>query len=336
MIASAYNPIYTVYIVSGGNKYNVSSVLVSIDMLESKRQIARSATVCLMNVKLDREWLSTRIKVRDRIFIYANDGTRSEEVFRGFVWDRNYQSTLIDREITLKCYDNLIYLQESEASEFFATGKSTQDIMSTITSEWGVQMEYSYESITHSKLALRGTLSDIITSDILDLVKDRSGKDYVILSEQDVMKVKAVGQNPTVYKITAGVNAISVVSKCTMDGVVTKVVILGIADKEDRRNVEATLDQNTAEYGTLQKIIARDKNTTIEAAKEEGSNILKENAEPKWEYEVTAVDIPWARKGDKIYVDSGDVDKKYLIVTDLNRVIDSKSKKIILDCVKAE
>lgn len=336
MTASEVNPIYTVWLVSSAGKYDVSSVLNSVDMTESKKQIARSATVSIMNVMVDGTWLSDRIKVRDRIFIYANDGNGRKEVFRGFVWNRNYNSSLLDREITLKCYDNLIYLQESEASEFFASGKSTQDIMSSICSEWGLEMEYNYESITHSKLALRGTLSDIMTSDILDLVKDRTGKQYVILSEKDTLTVKGVGKNSTVYKIESGRNAISVVSKCTMDGVVTKVVILGRADREDRHPVEASLSQNTAEYGTLQKIITRDKDTTIEAAKDEGNNILKEKSMPKWEYEVTAIDIPWLRKGDKIYVNAGDLKARHLIVTDLSRSIDNKGKKIILDCIDAE
>lgn len=336
MIASEVNPIYTVWLVSSIGKYNVSSVLNSVDMNESKKQIARCATVSIMNVMVDGTWLSDRIKVRDRIFIYANDGNGRKEVFRGFVWNRNYNSSLLDREITLKCYDNLIYLQESEAFEFFASGKSTQDIMSTICSDWGIELEYKYESITHSKLALRGTLSDIMTTDILDPVKDRTGKQYVVLSEKDTLVVTGVGKNSTVHKIEAGKNAISVVSKCTMDGVVTKVVILGRADRQDRRPVEASLSQNTAEYGTLQKIITRDKDTTIEAAKDEGNNILKEKSTPKWEYEVTAIDIPWLRKGDKIYVNAGDLKARHLIVTDLSRSIDNKGKKIILDCIDAE
>lgn len=335
MTASELNPVYKVRIVSGNVEYDVSSVLVSIDMTESKKQISQSVVIRLTNVKLDGSWLSSIIKVRDRVFISVSDGYRVAQVFSGIVWSRDYQSSLLDREITIKCYDNLIYLQESEAYNFFEEGNSTSDIMYSICGEWGVLLSYKYESITHAKMALRGTLADIFITDILDLVKDRTGKDYVILSDHDVMVVQSVGQNSTVHKVEAGKNAISVVSKCTMDGMVTKVAILGTADREDRRAVHHESFRNTDEYGTLQKIIARDKNTTLEAAQSEAENILDENSSPKWEYEVTAIDIPWARKGDKIYVNAGDLAGKHLIVTDINRSIDSKGKKIIFDCIEA-
>ena len=329
-MASAAIPYYSVYIVSGGTKYNLTSVLISLGMSESRKQVAQSATISLMNIKVNGTWLSSLIRARDRVFIYASTGNGSAEVFRGFVWRRTYQSSLSERELSFVCYDNLIYLQKSDASEFFASGKTTEDVISSICSEWGINLEYSYESITHSKLALRGKLSDILMTDILDLVKDRTGKDYVILSDQDTMKIKTVGQNSSVYSFTAGNNAIRTSSEQSMDDMITKVIILGKKDKDDRYPVEAALTKNTDTSGTIQKTISRDTNTTIEEAKEEGNNILSKNAEPKWEYVVSGPDVPWIRKGDKIYVNAGDIQGKSLIVEDVDRSITSKSKKITL------
>lgn len=328
--ASTANPAYSVYIVSDGKKYNVTPILINLDMAESRNRISQSVTVQIMNVMVDGAWLSSVFDVRDRIYVYANTGAGSKEIFRGFIWDRDYRSSLTEREITLKCYDHLIYLQESESSEFFASGKSTKDIIGAICNEWGIKYEYDYESITHSKLVLRGSLSDIITSDVLDLVKDRTGKKYAITSAEDTMRIKTVGQNETVYKIVAGANAVSTKRNRTLDGCITKVVIYGKADKEDRLPVEASIVDGADKYGTLQKIITRSENETLEAAKEEATSILKENATPKWTYEVEAPDIPWIRKGDKVYVNAGDIQNKYLIVTELDRSIGSTSKKIIL------
>lgn len=330
MNASIANPIYSVYIISGSTKYNVTPAVISIDRSESKKQIAQSATISLLNIKVGDAWLAGIINVRDRVYIYANDGTTNAEVFRGFVWTRPYKSSLNERDLTIKCYDHLIYLQESEAYEYFSSGNSTQNILKSICNEWGVKLEYSYSSITHAKLALRGKLSDIMTSDVLDLVKDRTGKDYTIISQKDTMYVKAVGQNTTIYRIEAGNNAISISSECTMDGMITKVIILGTAGDDERELVEATVIGNTSKYGTLQKIIDRTENTTLASAKEEAQNIIKKDGSPKWTYEVKAPDVPWIRKGDKVYINAGDIYKKYLIVTDIEHASDNNKSEMTL------
>lgn len=330
MVASAANPIYTVHVVTKTRSYNVTSLLIDMAIRESKNQIAQSVTLNLYNHMVEGSWLSSIIKVRDRVVVLANDGTKSQEVFRGFIWDRDYHSSLSNREISLKCYDHLIYLQKSESNEFFESGKTTNEVVGTICNDWGIKCEYDYENITHEKLVLRGNLSDILTSDILDIVQDRSGKKYVITSAKDVMRIKTVGTNADIYKIVAGKNAVSTRRRNTMDGVVTKVVIYGKAGKDDRPKVDATLSENTAEYGTIQKIISRSENETIEDAKAEAQNILNENSSPKNTYEVQAPDIPWIRKGDKVFVDAGDIQNKYLIVTDIDRTLTSREKKMTL------
>ena len=330
MAASKENPIYSVYVVSGGTKYNLSACCEDISFSDQKKQFSKSASINLANIQTNGKWLSEILKNRDRVFIYANDGETSSEVWRGFIWGYGYKSSISARLIVLKCYDNLIYLQESEESEYFSSGKTTKDVMTSLCNKWGIKLEYTYSSITHSKLALRGNLSDIMTADILDLAKDRTGKKYVVLSEQDVMKVKEVGQNAKVYKIVAGQNSITTEAERSMDGMITKVVIVGKADKEDRRPVEATVNGKTSEYGTLQKIIQRDENTSLDDAKKEGNSIIKENGEPKWEYRVEAPDIPWIRKGDKVYVSAGSL-IGYYIVTGIDRDISNKKKVMSLN-----
>lgn len=334
MKASLENPIYTTYIVSGNTKYNITPAVINHDFSDQKKEMAQAVTISVMNIKVGNSWLSSLLKVRQRVYIYADDGSRNDEVFRGYIWTRSYKSSLTDREIALKCYDNLIYFQESEEAEYFSSGKSTKDVVSTLCGKWGVPLEYSYESITHAKLALRGNLADIFTADILDLVKDRTGKKYVILSTKDTMQVKPVGSNSTVYRFIAGKNAVKTSSECTMDGMITKVVILGKADENDREPVEATVAGNTSEYGTLQKVISRDENTSLADAKKEAQSILKEDGSPKWEYELTAPDIPWIRKGDKVYVNAGDIYDSYLIVTSVDRTINNKAKEMTLTMEK--
>lgn len=329
MEASKENPIYTVYVVRGNTKYNLTGVLVNIDFSEQKKQIAKSATLELVNVRVDGRWLSALLQMRDRVFIYADDGERNDEVWRGYIWTRPYESSLDGYNLTLKCYDNLIYWQESEDAEFFASGQSTKAIMSRLCSKWGVKLNYLYESITHSKLALRGTMSNIVTSDVLDLVKDRTGKKYVVLSEKDTVTIKTVGSNSRVYQVQAGKNGIKTKSKGTMDGMITKVVILGKADNNDRQSVEGTVSGNTGGYGTLQKLINRKENTSLADAKKEAQSIINEHGKPKWEYEITTVDIPWIRKGDRMEARAGDLTSSYIVVG-IDRHISNSAKRMVL------
>lgn len=329
MSASLENPIYTTYIVSGGTKYNISPVVTSLEFSDQRKQISKRLTIVLRNAQTNGSRLAKLLNVRDRVYVYANDGERNDEVFRGFVWTRSTKDQLDGETLTLKCYDNLIYFQESEESEYFSSGKSTSSIISTLCGKWGVSLEYTYSSITHSKMALRGTLSDIITSDILDLVKARTGKKYVIISEKDIMKVRTVGTNSTVYNIKERANAEGFASELTMDGMVTKVVILGKADDDDRRPVEATVSGQTSKYGTLQKIINRDTNTSLSDAKKEAQSIINEDGYPKAEYSTKCPDIPWIRKGDKVKL-SGQDGNKYCIVVGIDRDITNKAKTMSL------
>lgn len=328
------NPGYAVYIVSGSTKYNVTPALISLDFSDQKTGMAQSLTVKLLNIKVKGSWLSDVFKVRDRIYVHAADGSKAAEVYRGFVWTRTYDSGLTTREITLRCYDNLIYLQESDDSLYFEAGKSTSDVCSSICNNWGVKLNYSYSSITHEALALRGNLSDIFMDDILDKVKDKTGKKYVILSDKDTMHIKPVGSNTTVYHFKAAQNAIATRSECTMDGMVTKVVILGTKNDSDHYPVEASVTKNTDDYGTLQKTETRSEDTTLEDAKKEAENILKEKGSPKWEYELQAPDVPWIRKGDKVYVNAGDIAGTYLIAVSVDRIIDGTRKTMTLTLEK--
>lgn len=334
MKASKDNPIYSVYAVSGSTKYDLTPAIINIDFSDQKKQMAQAVKIDLVNVQVGSSWIAGLLPVRSRVYVYADDGEKHDEVFRGFIWTKAYKSSTADREITITCYDNLIYFQESEDSEFFASGKSSKDVISHFCNKWGVTLDYGYESITHSKLALRGNLADIFTADVLDLVKDRTGKKYVIRSEKDVVKVLPVGANTLVYNFKAGQNAIVTRSECTMDGMVTKVVILGKADDNDREPVEATVSGKTSEYGTLQKLISRDENTTLADAKKEAQGILDEDGSPKWEYEMTAPDVPWIRKGDKVYISAGDIYNQHMLVTCVDRSISNSAKEMTLTLEK--
>lgn len=332
MAASQQKPVYTFYIISGDTKYNVTPAVMNHDRSEPEEQIAQRVTLQLANVKVGDSLLSSLLKARDRVFIYANDGTKEDEVFRGYLWNRSRNDSISENGLKYVCYDNLIYFQESEDSLYFAANKKTKDIVASICDKWGIKLAYSYESITHSKMPLRGYLSDIFMADILDLVKKKTKKKYVILSEKDTMVVRPVGSNSTIYHFIAGKNISKTASGWTMEGMITQVIIVGKADKNDREPIEATVSGKTSEYGTLQKILSKDENTSLADAKIEAQNTIDEYGNPKWEYQIIAPDIPWIRKGDKIYVSAGEIEG-YRIVVEIERESKNNSMTLMLEDV---
>lgn len=330
MAASLKDPIYTVYLIDGSTKYNITPAVIDISTSNQDQQVAQCVTINLANIKATKDKkMASLIKVRKRIQMYANDGTQKAEVFRGWIWTRYPQAEVDSDIVNIKCYDNLIYLQESEDSLYFSKGKKTKSVMSTICKKWGIKLNYTYSSITHGKLVLRGNLTDIFMSDILDKTKRKSGKKYVILSQKDTMYVMPVGTNKKVYEITKKNNAVTARAEETMDGMVTKVKILGQAQKNTQKlPVVTTVKGNTSKYGTLQKLQDKDKDTSKAAAVKEAKYTIKEHGKPKKEYIVEASDIPWIKKGDKVYVNAGSISKKYLIVKGIERDI-SNQKKIM-------
>lgn len=67
---------------------------------------------------------------------------------------------------------------------------------------------------------------------------------------------------------------ISVSHKISTSGMVTRVKILGEADDDKRRPVEATVDGQT-KYGIRQKIITRAKDDSLDEAKKTAKRLLK-------------------------------------------------------------
>ena len=94
---------------------------------------------------------------------------------------------------------------------------------------------------------------------------------------------------------------ISVSHKISTSGMVTRVKILGEADDDKRRPVEATVDGQT-KYGIRQKIITRAKDDSLDEAKKTAKETLEDDGKPKEEIKVVTIDMPVIRKGDIVHI----------------------------------
>lgn len=332
MKASKGNPIYTVKITTADALYDITPVLTSISFSEQEKQLAVCANIAIVDIDVNGKKLSKIFTPRNRVIINANDGEKNGEVFRGYVWDMVPKDGLTESEMTLKCYDNLIYWQESDDSDFFAAGKYTDDILASVCKNWGVTLDFQYNRIKHEKLVMRGKIADFVAEDVLATVQTRTGRKYVLRSEKDVIRVKYAAANETVYKISKANNAVALRKYITLNGVITQVVILGTASDDEKTPVEATISKNTATYGTLQSIINRSEDTSLEDAKKEANEIIAEKSKPTWEYDVTATDIPWIRKGDRVQISLTNLSGVFLVKS-ISRDISNKRKTMALTVV---
>lgn len=334
-VASRVTPIYSIHFLNSSNQdIFVDTVITELKLSESKNELAQKVSIQLANCTDENgHLLSELINVRDRVFIYANDGEICREVFRGYVWDKRYQNKQ-KKIITLACYDNLIYLQNSEASYYYPSGWKTSDIFNDICWQWGIGLVYNYESIWHKKLPTSGYVSKIFT-DLLDKVKKKTGIKYVIRSAEDIIYVDKYGANAheRVYEINRGENAIATASHSTMEGVVTKILFTGKADDNGQVPITDTMEGDTARWGTLQKLISDDKDdedkdndedSLYENARDEGQYILDENGKPKDTYETSAIDIPWIRKGELVKINAGDMAFRYIVTSITHNAITKK------------
>lgn len=301
-------PTYKVVVKSpDGKTFDAAGIITGLTLTESKSQLAQRATIRMFNRYISKHgYPSNLFPVRSRVFIYAKGGgkTKREEVFRGYVWDTDY-SLGNGTQLTLTCYDNMIYFMNSQILTYFSKGKSTKEIVKTLMERRGVKLTYNYSSITHPKLPLSGTLADVLTSELLDEVQKKKGVKYVVKSKKGKIYIDKQGSNEKAYCISRGTQSImqSYNRSVTMDGMVTSVIIAGKSDENGKRKIEERVDKNRKTYGTLAKIIYKDEDTKLSEVKKEANYILDENATPQREYEVTALDIPWIRKGDRVRIE---------------------------------
>ena len=332
MNASVSYPIYTaVAVASDGTKYELKKGTLNLSIEENAGELAEKVTISLANVKAGNKLLSALLALKMRLFVYANDGSKSKEVFRGYIWDKA-SSIGTENEMKIVAYTNLIYLQKSKDCMYFTAGKYTDAIIKAICSKWGISISYDYDTIKHPKMPLNNKYIADMIIEPLDAVKKQKGKKYNIRSVQDQMQIRKAGTNTEIYTFQKNGNIISAKSEESLDGIVTRVAIYGNEDDNERRAIAATVNGNTSSYGTLQDVVLMSGKTTLSEAKAEAKEILEEKGKPKPKHTVELPDVPWVHKGDCIYIYALDLSGLFLV----NSVThEAKTKKMSVEVEKA-
>lgn len=288
-----------------GVKYLLNDALLSLTWEEQANELAQRATLTVANIAIGNTWLMAIAKINCVIYIYGKWGSGRQLLFEGTIWEWQYTSATL-RELTITAYDRMIRLQQSKDFKYFSAGLTTQAILGDICGEWGVPLSYKWgQSLTHEKKVFNcETISDMIIG-LLDEVKSKTGEKYIAYFRDGKLQIVRYGTNKTVYKFDNR-TAIQTTNKLTINNLVTQVKIIGKSDDAGRAPVDAVIKGNTA-YGVLQEVLRRDEDKTIATATAEANALLKERGKPEETIMVTAPDLPFLRKGDKVELAAGNL-----------------------------
>lgn len=312
-----------------GKTMDLTQAVMSLSWGEQARELAQKATIRLANSKTDLGYVSSLLKLFTKIRIEAN----GKEVFSGIVWEWDYVSEL-QKEISIVAYDMAIYLQQSKSNTYFPAGKGTDAAVKEICKNWSIPINYTYKTMTHSKIVYRNmTIADQVFS-LLNECKRQAKEKYCVTMRNGQLNISACGTNSGVYVFESNTNVISTKNSFTCTGMVTQIVISGKADDDGRVPNEAIVSLKT-QYGPahIQDIQYRDTDDTLEKAKTEAEWTLEEKGRPTEEISFEAVDVPFIRKGDKVKVMAGNL-TGYFYVTSITHNADSRTMDVGLERTK--
>lgn len=321
-----------VFITEDKKQYNITDYAENLGWEEPEKELSVRITFTIKNDKTSKGKLSSLIKPGCLVGIFADYGTKKDEVARGYVIDWKPSVSSSKDTLDIKCYDDLYNLQESQDNIFFSSGISTKSAISQIFDKWEIILEsYKGPDVSHGQLVYRTeSLADVVLK-ILDDAKKKGGDECVIRSSKGKVSIIPVGSNTTVYHFAED-NSILTSHKLSTAGMITRVIVIGEENDDGRRPLEATLNGQT-KYGIRQKIYTRGSDESVDDAKNAAKDILDEKGSVQQEIKVKSPDVPYVRKGDVVHVAIGTT-SGYYFVKGIQH--DADSGNMTMDLKKAE
>mgnify|MGYP000857577587 CR=1 FL=1 len=300
----------------------------SIHVEENPGELAVRLEADIQNKQLPGgRWLHQQLKLAGRVALRADWGAGWQEIFQGTIFNWHYRTDPLGH-LTITAYDPLIYLAKSKDDRFYKAGTTAKAIIQDIAGAWGIPLgTVEGPDVALAKQVFRGeTLADMIFS-ALDQTRKRGGGKWVAQSKQGKINVIKPGRNTPVYHFGAEENVSQIEDQQDIEDLVTRVKIIGAEDKEGKAPVVATLDGKT-EFGVLQDLVYQRQFDDAGAAQAAAKELLAERGDPQKRRKITAPDLPFLRRGDKVHITAGTLIGHYL-VTGVMR--DIKARTMMLE-----
>lgn len=318
-----------------GIQYNIKDYIQNLGWEENENEISVRSSFTARNDKTSKGYLSGIIKPGCLVGIFATDGASlNEEVARGYVETWNPVEKNSGNNLKCICYDELYKLQKSQDNRYYPSGTGTKSALQGIFDDWEIpQGDYRGPNASHGKTVCNNKyLSDIILSLLDDAVK-RGEEKCMIRAEKGYTSVIPWGSNEAVYVFKLD-NTQSFSQTVSTANLITRVKVVGQADDDGKRSVEVTLNGET-QYGIRQRIYTRGSDETLSDAKSAAQEILNGEGRIEKEMTVQSPDIPFVRKGDRVYIMSDSV-SGYYYVKSIQHNVEVYSMTMELEYVEPE
>lgn len=224
-------------------------------------------------------------------------------LFDGVVWDvtDSYKGA---HYISITAYERTKYMAESEDEYLFNAGMTASSIIKKIASDWNIPLgNIANTKIKLAKQVFRGgrNLYSIIR-DVLAETVDKGGDMYIPRMAGGKLELVPIGSNAIVWSLETIESAEHTI---TMDGMVTKVKVLGSSNSDNKLSpVLAIVTGDTAKYGTIQRVYSDSQIKNVSEAKTAGQKLLSGPVET---FSYSGIDINTIRAGDKVKFDERDL-----------------------------
>ena len=334
MIDLANIKYYVVVMDASGNQYNIGDFIQNLGWEENENEISMRLFFTVRNYETAKGYLSSLIKPGCLIGIFATDGVVSEEVARGYVENWNQVEKNSENSLKCTCYDELYKLQKSQDNRYYPSGTGTKSAIEGIFNDWEIlQGDYKGPNASHGKTVCNNKyLSDIILEFLDDAVK-KGEKKCMIQAAKGYTSVIPWGSNKTVYVFCVE-NTQSFSKNISTENLITRVKVVGQADKQGKHSVEATLN-GAVQYGIRQRIYTRGKEETLSDANLAAQKILEDEGKIEKKMAVQAPDVPFIRKGDLVYIISS-ITSSYYYVKSIQHNAESYNMSMDLEYAEPE
>lgn len=334
MINLANIKYYVAVMDASGNQYNIGDFVQNLGWEENEKEISMRLSFTVRNHETAKGYLSSLIKPGCLIGIFATDGVISEEVARGYVENWNQVEKNSENSLKCTCYDELYKLQKSQDNRYYPSGTGTKSAIQGIFNDWEIlQGDYKGPNASHGKTVCNNKyLSDIIL-EFLDDAAKKGEKKCIIQAAKGYTSVIPWGSNETVYVFRVE-NTQSFSKNISTENLITRVKVVGQADKEGKHSVEATLN-GEIQYGVRQRIYTRGKDETLSDANLAAQKIIEDEGKIEKKMAVQAPDVPFIRKGDLVYIISS-ITSSYYYVKSIQHNAESYNMSMDLEYVESK